>query len=220
VGFGLAHAYGHVSSHTFGLREVLTVAGVIAAFIQAGAAIAIVRLTTKLAALTEGYAKAADASAKAASDSVALARESIDRDWKPDVKIAGLFLQGAGTLNVKIANLSRHSALVTAISIAAANSDEPLRLSRGDLVPGGTIQDIQIDRELNQYRQRRHPAPPFPERAWLQLELRFSLECESGGSRLQTAWLSCRVTFDELRVTNIELLSYSDEGEAASPEIS
>jgi hypothetical protein len=96
MGFGIAHAYGHVTVHGFGWREALAVAGVLAAFIQAGAAIAIVRLTTKLAVLTEGYAKAADESAKAANESVSLAREALGRDGIQAKRAKQSFLRAIG----------------------------------------------------------------------------------------------------------------------------
>jgi hypothetical protein len=92
MGFGISHAYSHVSAHAFGWPGAMTWA----AIVQAVAAVVIGCLTYKVVRLTARYAKAADDSASAANASVKLAREALDRDEIQAAQAKQYFLIAVG----------------------------------------------------------------------------------------------------------------------------
>ncbi len=186
------------------MATLLTAIVAIAAIVQAAAAVIVSRLTRRLVSVTNEYAETTEKLLK-------LNREQLERDWRPDLRIAGIHRSGSEQVFIRVANLAKPPALVKQLKIGTggrSNENHPPQgvesYPRTFIVAGGQIyEQVRIESELGQYRQKYSPPPVPPTRSPWQSSMNIALVYDSAGKENQTLWFDCSIDFEDNKVTNI-----------------
>jgi hypothetical protein len=172
-----------------------------AAWIQAASAVAIVLLTALLAWTTYRYAKATD-------EAVRLSRDQFEREWTPEVRVADVVIlnRNPREASAKVANLSRQAVLIVGLRISKGDGDRQdiATYRRGDLISGGTFDNLTIHQELGAYRGRYYPVSQASELpSPLEARIQISLEYLWGGMKLTTDCFAFSVLYRGLDIVQV-----------------
>ena len=178
-----------------------------AAWVQAFCAVAILVLTIFLAKFAKDSADAANKAVKAAEDSVAAARDSVaaardsvataqedlEREWRPDLRIADVVRGGNRTLDVSVANLAKPGVLIERIVIVdTAAPGAPFRFREIALAAGGSSTEVKLGQALNTFFLQRCAS----RQDQFSLDLEVWLEYQATGKlRSRTPSMMLRATF-------------------------
>jgi hypothetical protein len=174
---------------------------VIAAIVQAGAAVIIVWLTYKLIGVTDRYATSTD-------KALDLSRQQFEREWQPDIRIASVYMDGL-TATAVVVNLARPAVLLTGIIIGAG--EEPNHrveiFAKGEFLPGDRDKTIKIHSDLASYRGRHKSINVHGTRNQWHIRMGLAFEYVRAGTKGQTPLVTCDVLFEDYAVVKIEAVT-------------
>ena len=187
------------------LMDVFTGVIALAAVAQAVATAFVGRLTNRLAASTDAYAQTTN-------DALELSRDQLERDWRPDVRIADIQRRGPGDVVLSIANIARPDVLVKQIKMRrvrrpdeAINAQDDLEKRLVALVPGGQVLEVTITIQMSNCRGVWNAPPDPPQRSVWKTDVDLALVFESARGENQTPWFNCAVTFSDWQVISITI---------------